>query len=75
MNLDRRTKELSLTNKLLNKSRRRLHDTKSQLRETEQDRDENAHLVEKHLETETELGKQAHQLLSVAEESTADTYK
>lgn len=52
-----------------------LQTTKRQVAITEQQRNEQKHLVDKHLETENKLYKQAKTLLNVADVATTDTYR
>lgn len=52
-----------------------LKTTKNSLKMTEQERDEQKHLVEKHVSTEKVLLSQAKTLLNVADTASTDTYK
>lgn len=57
------------TNKLVN-TERVLDKTKETLKVVTKDRNEQKHLVEKHVDTEVKLSKQAHELLNVAHTTT-----
>lgn len=70
-----RTNELSKTKSVLADTEDILKVTETQLLLTKQERDENKHLVEKHVATEKVLSSQARQLLGVADTATTDTYK
>nr|CAD7430640.1 unnamed protein product [Timema monikensis] len=62
-------------NMKLERRTQRLQETHQTLCVTKRERDETAHLLERHMQTEEVLGDQARTLLSVAEESSKDTYR
>ena len=63
--LEGKKEELESTNVKLAETEHTLACTKTVLQKTATERDENKHLVDKHMETETKLGQQARKLLSV----------
>nr|CAD7592103.1 unnamed protein product [Timema genevievae] len=62
-------------NMRLERRTQRLQETHQTLCVTKRERDETAHLLERHMQTEEVLGDQARTLLSVADESSKDTYR
>ena len=66
------TSELESTSSRLQDTERTLHCTKAVLHQTAAEREEQKHLVEKHLETELKLSQQAKKLLAVSDDSTTD---
>nr|CAD7399353.1 unnamed protein product [Timema poppensis] len=62
-------------NMKLERRTQRLQETHQTLCVTKRERDETAHLLERHMQTEEVLGDQARTLLSVADESSKDTYR
>jgi len=70
--LEGKKEELESTNVKLAETEHTLACTKTVLQKTATERDENKHLVDKHMETETKLGQQARKLLSVSDQATKD---
>ncbi|XP_072174038.1 kinesin-like protein KIF11 [Diadema setosum] len=70
--LEERTEELEVTTKNLEETTDTLHKTEKDLEVTTQDRDEQCHLVSKHVTSEVQLMNQAKELLSTADSSVAD---
>ncbi|XP_033098854.1 kinesin-like protein KIF11 [Anneissia japonica] len=66
------SEQLEETSKTLEDTQANLTTTKKVLRDTTQDRDEQKHLVSKHVTTEKSLYSQATSLLGVTKESTSD---
>jgi len=66
------TEELDSTNTRLKETSHTLNCTKAVLSKTAAEREEQAHLVEKHVETELKLSGQASKLLTVSDQSAAD---
>lgn len=73
--LELHVNDLNRTKTILSHTEDTLQMTASQLIQTKQERDENKHLVEKHVATEKILSSQARKLLGVADTATNDTYK
>jgi len=70
--LENKKEELESTNVKLSETEHTLSCTKTVLQKTATERDENKHLVDKHMETETKLGQQARKLLAVSDLATKD---
>ncbi|XP_076439721.1 kinesin-like protein KIF11 isoform X2 [Babylonia areolata] len=72
--LEETSEKLTITTGNLDKATTVLTKTKTMLRETEKDRDENAHLLSEHVSTETHLFSQATELLTTTESSIGDVH-
>ena len=66
------TDELESTSTRLQETSHTLDCTKAVLHKTATERDEQQHLVEKHVETELQLSQQAKKLLTVSDATTTD---
>ncbi|KAJ8025345.1 Kinesin-like protein KIF11 [Holothuria leucospilota] len=74
MELEERTEQLQVTTKQLEETTDTLVVTEKNLKDTTQDRDEQKHLVQKHVETEVILTGEAKQIMNAADKSTSDVH-
>jgi len=70
--LQETTEELESTNTRLQETAHTLNCTKAVLHKTATERDEQSHLVEKHVDTELKLSQQAKKLLTVSDQASTD---